>query len=138
VGLSSSGFHFSAIAINIRAGSTPNNRQQKKMSVNLSKMTIPQLHELIAEAKTRIEEVKVEAREETRSKVMSLIGEAGFTVEEMFGGKRARGAGGKKFVSAIKYRNPKNPKQEWTGKGRPPQWLVDAVASGKTREDFAV
>jgi DNA-binding protein H-NS len=107
------------------------------MSINISKLTIAQLNELIGECTARIDELKVQLRDETRSKAMSLIADAGFTLDEILG-KDGRRRGFKRTPSVIKYRNPKNPKQEWTGKGRPPQWLVDAVAAGKKREDFAV
>lgn len=107
------------------------------MSVNISKLTIAELQELIAESSNRIEELKVQLREETRSRAMSLITDAGFTIDEILGNKDKR-KGAKRAPSAIKYRNPKNPNHAWTGKGRPPQWLVDALADGKTREDFAV
>ncbi len=106
------------------------------MIVNISKLTVPQLHELIDECKARIDELKIQLRDETRSKALSLINDAGFTIDEILG-KEGKRKMGKRGVSVIKYRNPKNSKQEWTGKGRPPQWLVDAVNSGKKREDFA-
>lgn len=107
------------------------------MSINISKLTIPQLNELIVESNARIDELKDQLREETRSKAISLIADAGFTLDEILGRDNKR-KGFKRTASVIKYRNPKNTKQEWTGKGRPPQWLVDAVAAGKKREDFAV
>jgi DNA-binding protein H-NS len=38
----------------------------------------------------------------------------------------------------VKYRNPADESQTWTGKGRKPGWLVEAIASDKTLEEFAV
>lgn len=38
----------------------------------------------------------------------------------------------------IKYRNSDNHSDTWTGRGRKPTWLVDALNDGKTLEDFAV
>jgi DNA-binding protein H-NS len=37
----------------------------------------------------------------------------------------------------VKYRNPANFSQTWSGTGRKPAWLVEALASGKTLEDLA-
>jgi DNA-binding protein H-NS len=38
----------------------------------------------------------------------------------------------------VKYRNPDNPAQTWSGTGRKPTWLVEALSSGQSLEDFAV
>lgn len=38
----------------------------------------------------------------------------------------------------VKYRNPADSSQTWLGKGRKPAWLVEALTSGKTIQDFAV
>lgn len=39
---------------------------------------------------------------------------------------------------SIKYRNPKDSSETWTGRGRKPTWLVNALEEGKQLEDFAV
>jgi DNA-binding protein H-NS len=39
---------------------------------------------------------------------------------------------------SIKYRNTDNHQETWTGRGRKPTWLVDALAAGRDLEDFAV
>jgi DNA-binding protein H-NS len=39
----------------------------------------------------------------------------------------------------IKFRNPKNRKETWAGRGLKPRWLVAALKGGKRRlDDFAV
>jgi len=48
--------------------------------------------------------------------------------------KVARKAG--KTARAVKYRNEAG--EGWVGRGKRPQWLRDALAGGKTLEDFAV
>ncbi len=39
---------------------------------------------------------------------------------------------------SIKYRNNDDNNDTWTGRGRKPTWLVDALAAGNKLEDFAV
>ncbi|MGP5229448.1 H-NS histone family protein [Psychrobacter celer] len=39
---------------------------------------------------------------------------------------------------SIKYRNTDNSEETWTGRGRKPTWLVEALAAGRKLEDFAV
>ncbi|MDN5802287.1 MAG: H-NS histone family protein, partial [Psychrobacter sp.] len=38
----------------------------------------------------------------------------------------------------IKYRNTDNDEETWTGRGRKPTWLVEALAAGRSLEDFAI
>jgi DNA-binding protein H-NS len=45
--------------------------------------------------------------------------------------KRANG-----IPNEAKYRGPNG--ETWTGFGRQPQWLHDALAKGKKKEDFAI
>jgi DNA-binding protein H-NS len=37
-----------------------------------------------------------------------------------------------------KYRYPENPALTWSGRGRKPQWFVEALAAGKMAEDLAI
>ena len=39
---------------------------------------------------------------------------------------------------SIKYRNTANSDETWTGRGRKPTWLVEALAAGSSLEDFAI
>ena len=39
---------------------------------------------------------------------------------------------------SVKYLDPKNPRNTWTGRGRLPNWLRDAELRGSNREDFRV
>jgi DNA-binding protein H-NS len=36
-----------------------------------------------------------------------------------------------------RYRNPADGSQTWSGRGRPPGWLQQALADGKSLDDFA-
>jgi len=38
----------------------------------------------------------------------------------------------------VKYTNPLDARQTWTGRGRKPQWVVEALAGGKTLQDLEV
>jgi DNA-binding protein H-NS len=37
-----------------------------------------------------------------------------------------------------KYRNPKQPSETWSGRGKQPRWLAAALKSGHTIEEFAI
>jgi DNA-binding protein H-NS len=101
---------------------------------NLDKMTYAQL----AEMETKIARMKAEKQETERAavrqQVTDLARKAGFDIHELFGnGRRAKGKGS----VAIKYRDPKNPSNTWTGRGRMPRWMAAATKGGKVgKEDF--
>lgn len=89
------------------------------------------------ERKSFIEEVTARAM----GLGMSLTDLLGKAVPESMrpvsmGGKKAK-AGGKGAGLTVKYRGP-NEGDTWTGRGRPPRWLVALEATGKKRIDYAV
>jgi DNA-binding protein H-NS len=82
-------------------------------------------------AKLKIEKQNSE-RAEVRQKAIAMARAHGFELDELFG------KGGKDKV-AVKYRDPKNPANTWTGRGRMPRWLTAATKGGKAKkEDFLV
>jgi DNA-binding protein H-NS len=52
------------------------------------------------------------------------------------GGKRKAAAGKSGQVVAPKYRGPNG--ETWSGRGLAPRWLASLIATGKTKEDFAI
>ncbi len=62
----------------------------------------------------------------------------GVSLEELVGkmGKKGRAKRAKTSQGA-KYANPSNRAETWTGKGRKPQWFIDATTKhGKSAEDL--
>ena len=60
---------------------------------------------------------------------------AGISLGEVFGGP---GKGLKGTKVAVKYRNPKDSSQTWTGRGRQPVWLAEAMKKGQKRDSFLI
>ena len=52
--------------------------------------------------------------------------------------KKATTKGRKLGEVPPKYRNPANPTDTWTGRGKQPRWLADLVKKGKKPEDFLI
>ena len=75
-----------------------------------------------------------EARVELREKIANFARPEGIT-DDVLGANR----GQRKGSVAVKYRDPKDPANTWTGRGRMPRWLVAVTKGGKAkREDFAI
>jgi DNA-binding protein H-NS len=90
----------------------------------------------LAQMEARISRMKIERqnaeRNELRARIIAMAREHGFEVNELFG----RGRKGKGTV-AVKYRDPQNPENTWTGRGRMPRWMAAATKGGKAKkEDF--
>jgi DNA-binding protein H-NS len=97
---------------------------------NLSYSDLLKLEERL---KSTIAARKTEDAKVTKEELRAVAVKAGFDLEDLFG-KR----GPKKGKGVAKYRNPKDPAQTWTGRGRKPNWLIDAVKNDGKLDNFAV
>jgi len=79
-----------------------------------------------------------------RKKLVALAKAEGYTIAELFGGAKAAEGKTRKASKTTgrkvppKYRNPANPKETWTGRGKQPRWLADQVKKGKKVEEFLI
>ena len=90
----------------------------------------------LAEMQVQIERLKNEKqnaeRSSVRQKLIDMAKQAGFEIQELFGR-------GRKGSVAVKYRDPKNPENTWTGRGRMPRWMVAAIKGGRaSKDDFLI
>lgn len=92
----------------------------------LEKMSLKDLTSLQGKIEAAIEEKRVSERGEMRAKMEEMARASGFSVAELFGGRKMNGK-----KSAPKFRNPKDPSQTWTGRGRRPNWMVAAGGDQK-------
>lgn len=104
--------------------------------INVDKMSYRELLELQGAVASAIVSRKEEEKAELKRKLAELADQSGFAMDELFGSRRGRKptSGG----SAIKYRNPKDASQTWTGRGRKPNWLVEALKKGQKLDNFQV
>jgi len=107
------------------------------MPINLKRLNQSQLNDLIQRAETRKQEIKREAAGKVRAKLSALAKAEGFTIEELFGG-RARKAKATRRPAKIKYRNPADHAQTWSGRGKRPRWFSAALTAGKKEKDLLI
>jgi DNA-binding protein H-NS len=100
---------------------------------DLSKYTITQLRALeiqvIDELKTRHFLSISKAREQ----ILHIAQSAGLSEKDLRAIKPPKMA--KQSTVELKYRNPANPSEQWSGRGRQPAWVKAFIASGKTMEE---
>ena len=99
---------------------------------SLDKLSYAELLDLQERVKVALVDRKADEARQLKEKLQALASKSGFSLSELVGGKR----GGR--TVAVKYRNPKDSSQTWTGRGRRPAWLVDAVKKGAKLESFLV
>jgi len=99
----------------------------------LDKMSYAELLKLQERLEAAIAEKRAEGAAATKEQLRAMAEKAGFSLNDLFG-KR----GPKKGSGQAKYRNPKDTSQTWTGRGRKPNWLVDAVKKGAKLDSFAI
>jgi DNA-binding protein H-NS len=102
---------------------------------DISTLTAEELLELIAVAQAEYAEKKEEAKRALLEEFRARAAENGLDLSEITGkGRRKRSDAGK--PAPVKYRGPKG--ETWSGRGRPPNWLVELEGKGKKRADFMV
>ncbi|MEP6899245.1 MAG: H-NS histone family protein [Rhodanobacter sp.] len=107
------------------------------MAVDIKNLNHTQLNDLISKAQVRQNELRKEKVVKLREKVNALIKAEGYSFEDIFGGARGKVKRATGSV-APKYRNPGNPAQTWSGRGKRPHWFNDALKAGKKEKDLAI
>jgi len=96
------------------------------------------LKALIAEREkisAAIEEKLSAEREAFRAEIEEKASMLGVDLGTLIGRKKRASANGGRGRAAVKFRNPKNPSDTWSGRGRPARWLVRETNGDKRKFD---
>ncbi|MFY1709650.1 H-NS family nucleoid-associated regulatory protein [Tritonibacter scottomollicae] len=107
------------------------------MNINLVQLSRTELEVLAKDIKARMVELEKENKERAYTEMLAIAAkyEVSFqAVVDKFG--KATKKSTSKGVP--RYANPNDPSQTWTGRGRRPTWLTEAVQSGIPIEVFEV
>ena len=101
---------------------------------DLNAMSLDELKKLKKDVDKAIETFREREKIAALAEVEALAREKGFSLPELLktSGRKPR------TVNAPKYVNPDNPAQTWTGRGRRPGWIEEALAAGKSLEDMKI
>jgi len=116
----------------------------------MAKDTYQALQAQIRKLQEKAEAVRLKQRQPVIASILRSMQEYDITLEELKAAQakgvpgRKRGAGAGKQAAAKpakqvapKYRHPETG-ATWTGRGKPPRWLVAAEAAGATRDQFLI
>lgn len=102
--------------------------------MDLNNLSLKELKDLQSKVAKAIASFEERQKKEALAKLEEKAREMGFSLAELTGGASKT----KRSVSAPKYANPANPSDTWTGRGRKPKWMVEAMAAGKSPEEFLI
>src|SRR4051812_50080049 len=108
-------------------------------NIDLSKLSIEELEGLVKDAQAEINSRREAERERVLGQMRELAATLGLTLEDV--GRLERGKGGAVKAAAggsvaPKYRHPSDPNLTWSGRGKRPAWIAEALAAGKSLEDL--
>ena len=119
---------------------------------DLDRMTVQQLTTLIAAAEAKRRDKLEDARAALRAEMEQRTAELGISAGDLFStagqqvpAEQAAGKNGTRARKprddigtkrAAKYRGPNG--EEWSGRGRMPNWLAALEAEGRGREEFLI
>lgn len=105
------------------------------MTTNIENMNSKELADLIEAASGKLAQQKEAEKAAVKAELEALAQERGFTIAELFGSEKVKAPRAK--VAPV-YRDPENPQNTWTGRGRKPKWLVGALNGGCDIESFRI
>ena len=105
------------------------------MTINLNKMSISEINELISDAR-----VALAKKQEVAAKLRKLAHDNGLDISDLMATDKAKKTKAKKSRGKVapKYKNPANSAETWTGRGRQPLWVADALTRGKSLDDLLI
>ena len=107
------------------------------MAIDLKSLSPKELKALIANAESHMQDARASQIQEVRKKIDALLSNSGLTLVDVYPARG--GKGGKRGTVAPKYRNPDDPSQTWTGRGKRPLWFVAALKRrGVTAESLLI
>jgi DNA-binding protein H-NS len=105
------------------------------MDINLHSLSLKELKDLQSQVAKAIASFEDRKKKEALAALEEKAREMGFSWAELTG---AAPATRKRRPSSVKYANPANPSETWTGRGRKPRWFEAAIKAGTKPEAMAV
>jgi DNA-binding protein H-NS len=106
------------------------------MAKELGKMSLEELQAHQRDVEAAIKGYEKKRRADALAAAREAAKAHGFVLEDLLAGGKAAAKSGTK--GAAKYANPADRSQTWTGRGRQPNWVKEALAAGKSLESMAL
>lgn len=116
------------------------------MNIDLKSMSSADLKKHLAAVEKALSAAIKKEVGAARKAAEKAVAEFGLTLDDIAEAKakprigrpaKAKKTGPKRKV-APKYKNPENPEQTWSGRGRRPDWVNKALAAGASLDDMSI
>lgn len=98
---------------------------------DLSKYSLAKLRALEAEVNEALKTHYYLNISKAREQILHIARNAGLTEKQVLAIKAPATPG----AAAVRYTNPDDPAQQWSGRGRQPVWVKAWIAAGKSLDD---
>ena len=117
-------------------------------TIDLSNYNLGELKGLQFDVEKEIKSRQQEELKKAREQILAIAQDVGLPVEALMSAKSGKSGKAAKSAKAGKsakngnasgnaqYRNPADNAQTWTGRGRKPKWVIDALSNGKNLGDL--
>lgn len=107
-------------------------------NIDLSGYNLAELKGLQFDIDKEIKNRQQQDVKKAREQILEIAQNMGISVDELL----AKGSGKSKKSTGAKvnpqYHNPSDNSQTWTGRGRQPKWVAEALSKGKTLDDLRI
>ena len=104
--------------------------------MDLNNLSLSELKNLHSDVTKAINDYEDRKKKEARAELEAKAKEMGFSLAELLG--TAAPEARKRRTAVAKYAHPENSSLTWTGRGRKPKWVSEALAAGKSLSDLAI
>jgi DNA-binding protein H-NS len=101
---------------------------------DLEALSLSELKKMQKDVAKAISTFEDRQKAEARAKVEAFARDLGYSLAELVGTETKI----TRAPAPPKYRHPENPALTWSGRGRKPQWFVEALEAVKTAEDMEI
>jgi len=93
-------------------------------------MTLDELLFAEKEIQSLIKKRRAEAKDELLAEFTQKAEKLGIDIKDLVGAKKTK--------APVRFRNPDNKTQSWSGRGNQPKWLKEKLETGAKLEDFKI
>lgn len=105
------------------------------MTIDISQLSNVELDALAKEIASRKVEAEKKAKQDAYNEMLAVAEKHGVAFEDAVSLHSSKGRASK---ASAKYMHPEDPTLTWTGRGRKPGWIKEALDAGKSLSDFEI
>jgi DNA-binding protein H-NS len=107
-------------------------------TVDLSNYNLSELRNLQSDIDKEIKNRQQQEVKKAREQIRAIAQDLGVSIEDLLANTSGKPDKNSGKVAAQRYRNPADDAQTWSGRGRQPKWVVEALAKGSKLEEFRI